>query len=76
MFKTISSDAIDQVQSAKKQFVSTFVQNEQLAAIFNNFVDVQAEYTKSAANLAIDSITAFGKLVMSPDMYTMQAYKK
>jgi hypothetical protein len=72
MIHSITSNAIDQVQSAKKQFVSTFVKNDQLATIFNNFVDVQAEYTKSAMKLSIDSMTAFGKLVMSPDLYRVK----
>lgn len=64
--------AIDQIQTAKKQFVSTFVKNEPLAKIFNNFVDTQAEYTKQATKLSIDSMTAFSKLIMSPDTYKVK----
>lgn len=48
MFNQYAFQAVDGIQSAKKQFVSTFVQHEQLAKILNNFVDAQTEYTKSA----------------------------
>ena len=48
MFKTYAYQGVDAVQSAKKQFVSTFVQHEQFAKVLNGFVDAQAEYTKSA----------------------------
>lgn len=48
MFKTYAIQGVDAIQSAKKQFVSTFVQHEQFAKVLNGFVDAQAEYTKSA----------------------------
>jgi hypothetical protein len=48
MFKTYAHQGVDAIQSAKKQFVSTFVQHEQFAKVLNGFVDAQAEYTKSA----------------------------
>ena len=48
MFKSFAHQAVDGIQSAKKQFVSTFVQHEQFANTLNGFVDAQAQYTKSA----------------------------
>ena len=48
MFKTYAYQGVDAIQNAKKQFVSTFVQHEQLATVLNGFVDAQATYTKSA----------------------------
>jgi len=48
---------IDTVQGAKKQFVKTFVQNETAATAMNEFIDVQAEYTKKAAKVGIDTFT-------------------
>lgn len=48
MFKTQAIQGVDAIQSAKKQFVTTFVQHEQFAKVLNGFVDAQAEYTKSA----------------------------
>lgn len=48
---------IDAVQGAKKQFVSTFVQNEAIAAALNDFVDAQTEYTKKAVKTTMDATT-------------------
>lgn len=72
MINTAAFIVIDQIQSAKKQFVSTVVKNEALAKILNNFVDTQSDYTKQATKLSIDSMTAFTKLLMSPDTYTVK----
>jgi hypothetical protein len=48
MFNQYAFQAVDAVQNAKKQFVSTFVQHEQFAKVLNGFVDAQAAYTKEA----------------------------
>jgi len=48
MFNQFAFQAVEGIQSAKKQFVSTFVQHEQFAKVLNNFVDAQTEYTKAA----------------------------
>lgn len=48
---------IDAVQGAKKQFVSTFVQNETVAKALNEFVDAQGEYTKKAMKTGLDAAT-------------------
>ena len=48
---------IDAVQGAKKQFVSTFVQNEAIAKALNEYVDAQSEYTKKAVKTAMDTTT-------------------
>lgn len=49
---------IDAVQNSKKQFVSTFVQNEAIAKALNNFIDAQAEYTKKASKVGLDTATS------------------
>lgn len=72
MLNTAAYIAIDQVQSAKKEFVKSFVKNEKLADILNTFVDTQAEYTKQATKATIDSVTALGKFITSPDTYKVQ----
>jgi hypothetical protein len=41
--------AIDSFQGAKKQFVKTFVTNEELAKPLNTFVDAQTSYAKAVA---------------------------
>ena len=66
MIKTFANIAIDQVQEGKKKFVSTFIKNAPIAAIMNTFVDTQAEYTKAAMALSIDTLTSFSKLLITP----------
>ena len=46
---------IDQVQSAKKQFVKTFVTDTKIADTLNQFVDSQTEYTKRATKATVDA---------------------
>ena len=48
---------IDTIQGAKKQFVKTFVQNETAATAMNEFIDAQADYTKKAAKVGMDTFT-------------------
>lgn len=48
---------VDAVQNGKKQFVKTFVQNEAAAAAMNEFIEAQAEYTKKAAKVGVDTFT-------------------
>lgn len=48
---------IDAVQNGKKQFVKTFVQNETAARAMNEFIDAQADYTKRAARVGMDTMT-------------------
>ncbi len=48
---------IDTIQNGKKQFVKTFVQNETAATAMNEFIDAQAEYTKKAAKVGMDTFT-------------------
>jgi hypothetical protein len=48
---------VDAVQNGKKQFVKTFVQNETAATAMNEFIDAQAEYTKKAAKVGMDTFT-------------------
>ena len=48
MFNQFAFQAVDGIQSAKKQFVSTFIQHEGFQKVLNNFVDAQTAYTKEA----------------------------
>lgn len=48
---------IDAVQTGKKQFVKTFVQNETVANALNKFVDAQTAYTKDAAKVGTETFT-------------------
>ncbi len=46
---------IDAVQTAKKTFVNTFVTNETVKDSMIKFIDAQAEYTKKAAKVGVDT---------------------
>jgi len=48
---------IDAVQTAKKTFVNTFVTNEAFKAPMIKFIDAQADYTKKAAKVGMDTFT-------------------
>ena len=45
---------IDTVQNAKKTWINTFVQQEEIKTALNDFVDGQTEYTKTAVKLGSD----------------------
>ena len=48
---------IDAVQTGKKTFVNTFVQNEGVKEAMIKFIDAQADYTKKAAKVGMDTFT-------------------
>lgn len=48
---------IDTVQTGKKTFVNTFVQNEAAKEAMIKFIDAQSEYTKKAAKVGLDTAT-------------------
>lgn len=60
-----TADAIiDTVQTGKKTLVNTFVTNEAVKDTMVKFIDAQAEYTKKAAKVGMDTFTALsGEMV-------------
>ena len=53
-----TADAIiDSVQTGKKTFVNTFVTNDTIKDSMIKFIDSQAEYTKKAAKVGMDTFT-------------------
>lgn len=52
---------IDAVQNGKKQFVNTFVSNENMKEALNSFVDAQTEYTKAAVKAGTNTATSVAK---------------
>jgi hypothetical protein len=48
---------IDTVQTGKKTWVNTFVTNEAVKESMIKFIDAQAEYTKKATKVAVDTTT-------------------
>jgi uncharacterized protein (UPF0332 family) len=57
--------AIDAVQTGKKQFVKTFVNNEKIADALNEFIDAQTSYTKQAVSTATRTATTLSKETMN-----------
>ena len=53
-----TADAIiDTVQTGKKTFVNTFVTNEAVKESMIKFIDAQADYTKRASKVSMDTAT-------------------
>ena len=53
-----TADAIiDTVQTGKKTFVNTFVTHEATKDAMIKFIDAQADYTKKAAKVGMDTAT-------------------
>jgi len=53
-----TADAIiDTVQTGKKTIVNTFVTNETAKESMIKFIDAQADYTKRAAKVGLDTVT-------------------
>ncbi|NBR23971.1 MAG: hypothetical protein EBU08_09425 [Micrococcales bacterium] len=53
-----TADAIiDTVQTGKKTFVNTFVTNEATKEAMIKFIDAQADYTKKASKVGLDTAT-------------------
>ena len=48
---------IDTVQTGKKTFVNTFVTNEAVKESMIKFIDAQADYTKRASKVGLDTAT-------------------
>jgi len=68
---------IDAVQTGKKQFVKTFVQNEKIAEAMNSFIDAQASYTKQAAKVGSDTFaTLSSEMVKTAQEATKFDYTK
>ena len=53
-----TADAIiDTVQTGKKTFVNTFVSHEATKEAMIKFIDAQADYTKRASKVGMDTVT-------------------
>ena len=48
---------IDTIQTGKKTFVNTFVTNEAVKESMIKFIDAQADYTKRASKVGLDTAT-------------------
>ena len=59
--------AIDTFQGAKKQFIKTFVTNDEFAKPLNTFVDAQTSYAKKVAEEANKFFTTLGMSFYSFD---------
>ena len=68
-----TADAIiDTVQTGKKQFVKTFVTNEAVATAMNSFVDAQADYTKKAFKVGVDTFTTLSSELIKANQEAMK----
>lgn len=51
---------VDSVQSAKTQFVDTFVKNEELKKPLQTYIDAQASFAKKMAQESLTFFTTMG----------------
>lgn len=58
MFTTVLHNVVDHMQSAKKQFVDTFVSHTEINKALHEFVEAQSEYTKKAIDTGMNTATA------------------
>ena len=69
MFNQFAFQAVDGIQSAKKQFVSTFVQHDGFQKVLNGFVDAQTEYTKAAITAGSQAATGIQEILTDRTLY-------
>jgi ATP phosphoribosyltransferase len=68
-----TADAIiDTVQTGKKTFVNTFVTNETVKESMIKFIDAQADYTKKAAKVGMDTFTTLSTEMVKANQEAMK----
>ena len=68
-----TADAIiDTVQTGKKTFVNTFVTNETVKDSMIKFIDAQADYTKKAAKVGMDTFTTLSTEMVKANQEAMK----
>jgi hypothetical protein len=72
----IHNQIIDSIQSSKKQFVNTFVQDAKFKAELNKLIDAQAAATKTAVDASLAIATAFAKNMQDAAKSFVPAYTK
>lgn len=63
---------IDTVQTSKKTFVNTFVQNESVKDTLVKFIDAQSDYTKKAAKVGMDTVTTLTQEMVKASQEAMK----
>lgn len=63
---------IDTVQTGKKTFVNTFVQNEAVKETLVKFIDAQSDYTKKAAKVGMDTFTTVSQEMVKASQEAMK----
>ena len=63
---------IDTVQTGKKTFVNTFVTNETVKESMIKFIDAQADYTKKATKVGMDTFTALSTEMVKANQEAMK----
>ena len=79
MFNTFTFQAVDGIQNAKKEFVSTFVPQAEIKKALTGFVDAQTQYTKDAITAGSVAFTQIAEVFTDRTPYvkfaeTLQSY--
>lgn len=64
---TFINNGIDAVETAKKNFVQTFVPNKELQKPLNSFVEAQAKFARDVASSVNEFSTTVGLAAFSAD---------
>ena len=59
---------VDSIQTGQRQFVETFVKNEEIRKSINELIDAQAQYTKTVSG----TVTELGKTVSDQTSKTIK----
>ena len=65
MFSTFTHGAVDAIQAAKTQFVTTYIQHKGISNALTSFIDAQGAYTKSAIDAGMKASSALGAIISS-----------
>ena len=79
MFNSFTFQAVDGIQNAKKEFVSTFVPQAEIKKALTSFVDAQTAYTKDAITAGSVAFTQIAEVFTDRTPYvkfaeTLQSY--
>jgi hypothetical protein len=69
MINTIPFFMMDAVQSTKKNLVNTFVTNNDIKKLLNEFIDAQTEYTKKSYANTIDTGVAIYSVMTNKEFF-------
>lgn len=69
MINTMPFFMIDAIQSGKKNFVNTFISNNDVKAILTEYIDSQTDYTKKLVSNTLDTGVAIYSIMTNKEFF-------